>query len=132
MTAEVRTLADMRDGLRAIDRVYFGNELESRGVSLHWMRWRPDRYGFTFGQCWPEELRIEINQALAWTWVPDHVVLTTLYHEALHIVIGREHNREFALAERAFVHLTDSVRWEAENMARLWEAPKPPLRRIAI
>jgi hypothetical protein len=129
VTDELRTLADMRERLRAIDLVYFGGELEQRDVELHWIRWRPE-VSFVFGRCWPERGRIEVHRALAWRWVPECVVLTTLYHEALHIVIGREHNREFHLAERHFVHLADAVRWEINNMERLTSAPRPPLRRV--
>ena len=37
------------EGLRAIDRVYFADELTDRGVTIRWMRWRPLKRNFLFG-----------------------------------------------------------------------------------
>jgi len=120
MTRDLRWL---RDSFRAIDRVYFSDSLTERGVTIGWMRWQPLKRKFTFGMCPPG--RILINQALAHDWVPDYVVLGTIYHEQLHEILGPDHDHQFLTAEQRFPHYAQANAWEDAHLDDLIAASKP-------
>ena len=124
---EFRTVEWLEESLAALDRVYFDDHLADAGVRIGWMRWRPRKTYFAWGYCMVDEvpIRIEINRVLAWNVVPAYVVLETIYHEALHIVVGPEHDLPFTLAEKRFVHHGASAAWNAENYHWMLHAPKP-------
>jgi hypothetical protein len=126
-----RTLADLRERLHAIDLVYFGGELEAKGTTIHWLRWESRKNHIRFGLCWTDTNRIEICRLLALPWVPDFVLLNVIYHEALHVILGPEHTREFAVFERQFVHYAEARVWETSNYDLLAAAPKPVFRRAS-
>jgi hypothetical protein len=120
-----RNLFWLRDSFRAIDRVYFGDAVSIEGFTVKWMPWRPTKSKFVFGLCDKENKVIKLNQALRHEWVPDYVVLATLYHEMLHIVIGDDHDTTFDLAENRFVHYSSAQIWENSNLDALMKAEKP-------
>lgn len=120
-----RDLTWLKESFRAIDRVYFGDALAVQGYKVLWMPWRPNKKVFIFGRCYKEQRVIKINRALQHDWVPDYVVLSTLYHEMLHVVIGDDHDMTFELAEEKFVHFAKSNTWEDQNLTALLTASKP-------
>jgi hypothetical protein len=120
-----RDLTWLRESFRSLDRVYFSDAVSTEGFRVGWMRWRPNKKSFIFGECNKEEKVIRVNQALKHDWVPDHVVLSTLYHEMLHIVIGDEHDMAFELAESKFVHHTSALVWENDHVNKLINCEKP-------
>lgn len=122
-----RDLEWLQTSLRALDRVYFSDTLHD--VRVGWMRWRPSPHGFTWGRCYVPERVIHLNRALAHAWVPDHVVLGVLYHEALHLVIGEQHDTAFQLAEQRFAHHGEMRAWEVEHLPALLKAENPHARR---
>lgn len=120
-----RDLIWLRESFKAIDRVYFGDALSIEGYRVIWMPWRPSKNSFTFGLCDKDKKVIEINKALSHEFVPDYVLLATLYHEMLHIVIGDEHDMTFDLAEERFVHYAKAQVWEEGNLNALIIAKRP-------
>lgn len=119
-----RDLEWLQDALHALDRVFFDGHLGDHPVKLRWMRWRPTK-GFVYAQYWDCQGLIEVNRALAWLWVPDYVVMATLYHEALHHVVGMDHDLAFNLSEARYPHFAASQVWEARNINSLLGAKRP-------
>ena len=124
---EYRSQEWLEESLAALDRVYFDDHLTDAGVRVGWMKWAPRKRYFTWGLCYVDDvpIRIELNRALAWHCVPAYVALDTLFHEALHIVVGPEHDLPFTLAEKRYVHHGASAEWNATNYAWLLAAPRP-------
>lgn len=120
-----RDLTWLRESFKALDRVYFGDAVSTEGFRVGWMRWRPNKKSFIFGLCDKEKKVIHINQALKHDWVPDYVVMSTLYHEMLHIVIGDDHDVAFDLAEEKFVHHTKTQVFEESHLNKLINCEKP-------
>jgi Zn-dependent peptidase ImmA (M78 family) len=122
-----RDLLWLNQSFRALDRVYFGDSVSIEGFKVRWMRWRPNKKSFIFGLCDKEKKIILINRALQHDWVPDFVVLSTLYHEMLHIVIGDDHDMAFELAESKFIHNTSAQVWEESHLTKLINCERPKL-----
>ncbi len=128
----MRDLTWFEDSLAALDRVYFHDTLGD--VRLEWARYRkpasPERV--TFGLCYADERLVRLSRLLARTEVPDFYALFILYHELLHIVVSREHDAAFDLAERRFVHYTEAKVWESPENGNVWRVGSAgPLRRGA-
>lgn len=120
-----RDSAWLRRALSAIDMVFFDGLLEEHEVTVRWSRWRQVKPGSYFIYATYLEHSIEVNRALAWHWVPDFVVMSTIYHEALHHVVGMEHDLAFRFAEQKFPHYAEAAVWEVENLQKLKEAANP-------
>jgi hypothetical protein len=127
-----RDLDWLNESFRAIDRVYFGDALSIEGYKIKWMRWRPNKKSFCFGLCDKELKVIQLNRALQHEWVPDFVLLSTLYHEMLHIVIGDDHDVAFELAEARFIHHVQAQVWESEHLNLLIRCEKPGIAKQEI
>lgn len=128
----MRSLRWLRDSVGAFDRVFFGGAAAAQGVAIRWMPWRPLKQNFIFGLCWLPDVTegrdratIEVNRVLAHAWVPEPVVLLTVYHELLHVFLGPEHDLAFRLSESRFPHYADALVWEEANIDKLIAAPRP-------
>lgn len=119
-----RDVSDLRESLHALDLVFFDGQLDDVGVKVKWMRWRPMIESPFIYATYLNNV-IEVNRALAWHWVPEYVVMATLYHEALHHVVGMDHDLAFTFAEQRYPHFAASQVWEACNLQRLRTAPRP-------
>jgi len=119
----VRSTADLREYLDALDLCYFDGQLAEDYPELG-IRWMRARTSARFGQ-YSEARGIEISRVLAYPWVPPFFVLSVVYHEALHAVIGLEHCYRFRQAERAYARWYEASVWEHENCARLLAAEPP-------
>jgi len=120
-----RDIEWLRRALDSLDLVFFESHMAEYPVTIKWMRWKPCRSGGEFLYATYLEGVIEINRALAWDWVPDFVVMSTVYHECLHHFTGHDHDLAFKFAEQKFPHYTEALLWERENLAKLLAAPKP-------
>lgn len=116
----MRTTADLREYLEAIDLCYFAGELD---CSIGWMR--PHKAFTRVAQYDFERCRIEVSRTLAYLWVPTVYVLQTVHHEAIHAELGPEHNEWFRARERLFAHTYDAFLWERENAPKLRDALCP-------
>lgn len=134
-----RDLDWLHESLRAIDRVFFGDELDG-SVHIGWSRWRPAKVHFRYGAYLSPlfegrtffargPANIVINPVLAHDWVPDSVVLFTIFHECLHAQRGPKHDAAFRLAERSFPRFEFVSQWGDENIDRLLAATPPKVRR---
>lgn len=124
-----RDLEWLHESLRAIDRVFFGDELAARGVDVRWDRYRPTKHTFRFGAWHAHSKRIVVHPVLANDWAPDYVVLGTLYHEGLHVLHGPKHDARFLYLERRFPFAVEDAEWRADHHAELLTALPPELRR---
>jgi len=124
---EPRDIYWLRRRLQSIDDVYFDGALEGMGVTIHWAPWKKRKRDLYYGWC--DGTKIFVSRALAHHWVPSYVVLATIFHEALHVVVGPDHDSEFAMAEQRFVHHAKAEVWETENHHALLEADNPHKRK---
>lgn len=123
-----RDLLWLQDSFKALDRVYFGDSVTTRGFTIKWMNWRPNKRDFIFGRCYEDKKLIVINKALQHSWVPDYVVLSAIYHEMLHVVLNdftNDHAIAFKLSEEKFVSFREAEVWETENLSKLIKCEKP-------
>lgn len=127
LTGYNRDVHWLRRGLEAVNMVFFEGMLES--VNIKWSRYRPVTKieKFTYGSYLDNV--IEISPVLAWYWVPDYVVMATIYHESLHHMVGMEHDLTFVLSEKRFPHHAEGLTWEARNWERLVKAANPFARK---
>ncbi len=120
-----RDLSDLRESLHALDLVFFDGHLGDANVAVKWMRWKKATVSHEFVYATYLQNVIQINRALAWHWVPEYVVMATLYHEALHHIVGMDHDLAFTFAEQRYPHFAASQVWEAHNIQKLLSAPRP-------
>lgn len=123
--SEYRDKEWLEAALRAIDLVFFESHMAEYPVTIKWARWRQMRKGSEFVYATYLEGTIEVNRALAWLWVPDFVVMSTVYHECLHHFTGHDHDLAFKFAEQKFPHYTDALLWEQVHFDKLVAAPRP-------
>jgi hypothetical protein len=123
--SENRDLAWLRRGMSSLDMVFFEGHLEEIPVVIRWARWRPVKTVESFYYATYLDSEIEVNRVLAWSWVPDYFVMSVIYHECLHHVVGMDHDLAFKYAEQKFPHHTDALLWELQNVERLVAAPNP-------
>jgi hypothetical protein len=119
----VRTTADLREYLQAVDWCYFHGHLDDLDVQIKWMRTAAldRRIG-----CYDADLRtIEINRRLAYDFAPRFFVLQVIFHEGLHALHGPEHNHAFHAAEKQFALTYESLMWEREHFDTLCAMPVP-------
>ena len=118
----------LRDTLDAIDRVYWRDELERRGVSIRWARFRKTTKSFRCSAWWPDKLLIEVNPVLSQDWVPDEFVVFSIYHETIHAMRDAQmrghsthyqHDPSFREAEMKYPHFAEAEHLEAENLKAL-------------
>lgn len=124
----MRDLMWLMESFKAIDRVYFDDALSIEGYKIKWMPWRPRKKSFIFGLCDKERKVIEINQALRHDWVPGYVILSTVYHEMLHIALGSDHDDHgvtFDLAESKFPHHAAVQVFEETHLNKLINCERP-------
>lgn len=125
-----RDSGDLREYLEALDLCYFHGELEALGVQIRWMPARaanPQKLGHWYVQPALDEAEhvIEISRTLANRWVPDYYVLHIIFHEALHVVHGADHDKVFSNAEKQFAYTYEVAEWEREHANHPWPpAPK--------
>lgn len=126
--ARNRDLDWMRESFEAIDHIWFADGLEALGVTVHWQRWRQNKETYRLGSYDAELRRIEVHRALAHEWIPMNVALLVIYHEALHALLGPEHDSRFRAHEQAFPGYAEALHWEMEHWERVLRAPRPVLR----
>lgn len=114
----MRTPADLRFVLHAIDFLFFGQQCANDGVTIRWKRFRQGVNHFCFGEFDSDKKQIRINIRLAQPDVPDYVVSAVVWHEALHHIIGLEHNVAFQKAEHRFPHFYEAESWCDEFILR--------------
>ena len=112
----------LESALSALDLIYFEGQLREDEVRVKWHKFRPAKNCLTYGEYFNKEIRV--NSVLARAWVPDFVVVSTVFHETLHHVIGMDHDLTFDLAESRFAHHTKALLWEAANIDKLLEESK--------
>jgi hypothetical protein len=121
-----RTTADLREYLDAIDLCYFKGQLDDMGVEIGWIPARGPRG--RIGQYWHDRKRIELARELASFEVPLVVVMSVIFHESLHAVLGPDHDDHgeiFRLLEGRFLHHVEAHLWERDNITKPWPpAPK--------
>jgi len=116
----------MEDSLFALDRVYFSDELAHRGVKVVWLRWRPAKKWLRFADWDASQRAIRVHRTMALLEVPDYWVLSTLHHEACHVLFGPKHDARFMLAEQRFAHHAAAQSWFASGeWENLLDAPRP-------
>jgi hypothetical protein len=110
----VRSTAQLREYLRAVDLCYLAGHLGELGTQIRWMRRdAPTHYGRYL------DGTIEINRRLALDSVPLCFVLSIVHHEALHAVLGPEHDARFHAAEKLFALGYEAATWEREHAHEL-------------
>jgi hypothetical protein len=126
-----RKVAWLRSSLKAIDRVYFSDALSARDVRIRWAPWRPLKNYIQWGLCevFDEYAVVTINRTLAWGWVPDFYALLTVFHEALHLTVGMDHDAAFLAAEARYPYVLEAKKWEKDNWDRLINATNPHARK---
>jgi hypothetical protein len=123
--SELRDRAWLQRALNAVDLVFFESHCSEYPVTIKWMPWKPAKPGAGFLYATYCEGLILVNRTLAWGWVPDFVVVGTVYHEALHHIVGMEHDLAFKYAEHKFPHYTDAALWEQAHHDKLVNAQRP-------
>jgi hypothetical protein len=111
----VRTQEDLDALFTALDIVYFDGELRSRGIKIVWRKFRKGKKSFVYARHYLEDKLIVVNQHLARSDVPAHVLMATIFHEQLHAVTGPNHDHAFQLAEMRYVHHAAASVWENEH-----------------
>lgn len=125
----MRTTADLRECLEAIDVCYFEGQLDALGVDVRWMRARDKTT--RVGKYWHDRKVIEIARVLAADLVPDYYVRFVIYHEALHAILGPEHDGHsqiFRLLEGRFLQIVDVFGWEEKFSTKAWPPTPKGLR----
>lgn len=128
MTRDLDTLREMAD---ALDLVFWDGALHARGVEIVWGRWRKSKSDIRYG-AWDEARnRIEVSPILKHDFVPNHVVLWVLFHEATHALVSSEHDSAFHLAELRYPHLVATELWLHANHAKMLATVPPRTRKAA-
>jgi hypothetical protein len=85
----------LEEALHALDLVCFDGHVPPLAVKWHRYRRaeRPTLGDYLDG-------RIRLNRILQSETIPTYYVLSTLYHECLHALLGHEHNPLFLVTER--------------------------------
>lgn len=129
MTAELRSTADLRELLDAVDWCYFDGHLEELDVSIGWMR--RDAADVRVGEYCFEDRAIRLNRRLALPFVPRFYVMQVVFHEGLHAVHGPasegqdEHGPAFHADEKRFALSFEVFQWERLNFDKLCAMPVP-------
>lgn len=117
----------LEEAYSAVDLVFFGETLHDDGVTIRWKRWRKTKDVVRLGCYWADRKLIEVSPLLKCDWVPLHVVVSLIFHEALHHIHGADHTEAFRIAEQRDPHFAVSSAWLDDNLARL-AATRPPQR----
>lgn len=123
-----RTTDDLQDYLDAVDVIYFDGHLSEMGVTIKWLPPRRPKTMPLVAHYLHDERRIELSRTLAFPWVPRQYVLQTIFHEALHALLGPEHDthtKTFHLSEKQFVYSFEAREWERDNRRKLVRSPEP-------
>jgi hypothetical protein len=117
----------------ALNRVYFRGEVN---VEVMWGRQgnRKRRRCIRLGSYSFEDRLIRIHPALDQDFVPPSVVVSVVYHEMLHHVLGeqkikercRVHTAEFRKREKEYVHHGRAEAWEKKHIGKLLRTVKHP------
>lgn len=114
----------LTDALAAFDLLHFDGALAEKNFAIKWFRFRTKgqstRYGeYRFRDSPP---MIRISTVLSQAWIPDYVVLDVVHHEALHAVVGLDHDLAFQLSEARYVHHAKAQMWCVANIEEYWAA----------
>jgi hypothetical protein len=120
----MRTLADLQAALNAIDLIYFGGHCAAHGTRVQLRKFRPNKNSVVYARHYLEEKAIVMNRVFQNPVVPDYVVHSVLFHEALHMAIGPDHDAGFNASEARWVHHMQSELWLSENHAWLMSEVK--------
>jgi hypothetical protein len=101
----------LEEAVHALDLVCFDGHLPA-GLHVSWHKYRPAKRP-TLGDYL--DGRIRMNVILQSEKVPSYYVLSTLYHECLHALLGHEHGPLFLVTERQFPRYTEALLWEKAN-----------------
>lgn len=128
----MRDLEWLEEEFAALDRVFWHGELEARGVTVYWGRWRRTKKWFRAGAFEHATNKIEINPVLRHDWVPHSFVSAILYHEMVHASRpdNQAHDRAFWAAERKHPYADEAEVWWSANVVRL-TAELPPRARTS-
>lgn len=120
----------LHDVFDAVDLVFFGERLHHDGVTVRWSRWRKTKEVTRLGCYWSDKKLIEVSPLLRLEWVPLHVVVSLVFHEGLHHVLGggrapHEHSDAFRIAEQRDPNFALSESWLCDHIERLTSAVPP-------
>ena len=119
----MRSTADLREYLDALDLCYFDGHLDDLGVTIGWMR--TDATDRRVGEYDFDKLQIRLNRRLALDFVPRLYVMQIVFHEGLHALHGPEHDHAFHAAEKQYALSFEAFKWEREQFDELCAKPVP-------
>ena len=115
----------LEDALAAFDLLHFDGSLADHSTAIKWHRFRTMGHRTRFAEVRlpkpdaPTRRRvIRVNVVLQQSWVPDYFVLDTVHHEALHVVLGWDHDAAFWSHSQRYVHHAAARAWADENISR--------------